>query len=142
MALAGESLYLSLCNANKIVGFKTLPAFEGELPDFAVGAPDIHTNTLETEFIMSNPNPASDGEHLFVSSDFDRRLYVYRQLPGESGAKPDLVYNLPDEAWDNDLHDGVLALAGRRSVYIWKTPPLEPRLPEIILEGKIGNVSL
>lgn len=142
MALAGESLYLSLCNGNKIVGFKALPSREDQEPDFAVGSPDIHTNTLETEFIMSNPNPASDGEHLFVSSDFDRRLYVYRHLPGESGAEPDLVYNLPDEPWDNELHGGVLALAGKRSVYIWKTLPLEPRLPDIILEDRIGNVSL
>lgn len=142
MALAGDKLYLSLCNANKIVGFNSLPGSPEEEPDFVVGSPDIHTNTLETEFIMSNPNPASDGEHLFVSSDFDRRLYVYRHLPGQSGAKPDLVYNLPDEPWDNELHGGVLVLAGKRSVYIWKSPPLEPKLPDIILEERIGNVNL
>lgn len=142
MALAGERLYISLCNSNKIVGFDSLPDSTWEEPDFAVGSPDIYTNTLETEFIMSNPNPVSDGDHLYVSSDFDRKLYVYRHIPDQSGAKPDLVYNLPNEPWDNALHGDVLALAGKRSVYVWNTLPLEPRLPDIILEEKIGNVNL
>lgn len=48
----------------------------------------------------------TDGEHLFVSSDFDRKLYVYRGLTGQSGTKPDLVYNLTGEPWGNALHRG------------------------------------
>lgn len=96
MALAGDKLYIALCNSNKIVGFNSIPNNPDQLPDFVIGAPNINTNTLETSFIMSNPVPVSDGKHLFVSSDFDRKIYVYKNLPNESGAKPDLVYNLPE----------------------------------------------
>lgn len=142
MTLAGDRLYLALCNSNKIVGFDSVPTKEDQKPDFTIGAPDIYTNTLETNFIMSNPVPVSDGEHLFVSSDFDRKLYVYENLPDESGAKPDLVYNLPEAPWDNALYNKTLALAGKKAVYIWKSLPLEPKLPDVILENKIGNVSL
>ncbi len=142
MTLAGDKLYIALCNSNKIVGFNSIPTKPDQIPDFAIGAPDIYTNTLETEFIMSNPVPASDGEHLFVSSDFDRKLYVYKNLPDESGAKPDLVYNLPEAPWDNALFGETLVLGGKRVVYIWKSLPIEPKLPDIILENKIGNVVL
>lgn len=140
MTLAGEKLYISLSNGNKIVGFYKIPEKSEAIPDFSVGSSDININTLETSFIMSNPVPVSDGKHLFVSSDFDRKLYVYKNLPDESGAKPDLVYNLPEGPWDNDLYNGKFVLAGKRGVYIWKESPIEPKLPDIILENKIGNI--
>jgi len=142
MALAGDKLYIALCNSNKIVGFNSIPTKPDQLPNFAIGAPDIYTNTLETEFIMSNPVPASNDKNLFVSSDFDRKLYVYKKLPDESGAKPDLVYNLPEGPWDNALFGETLVLAGKRAVYIWKSLPIEPKLPDVILENKIGNIEL
>lgn len=141
-AIAGQKIYISLANSNKIVGFNALPTQSEQKPDFAIGSPDIETNTLEEEFIMSNPVPASNGESLFISSDFDRKLYIYNQLPDESGAKPDLVYLLPEGPWDNELHNNTLALAGKSTVYIWKKLPTEIKKPDIIINGKIGNLTL
>lgn len=140
--VASGRLYLSLSNDNKIVGFNSLPTSPGAKPNFAVGSPDIYTNTLDTNFIMSNPVPATDGKSLFVSSDFDRKLYVYKNLPDESGAHPDFVYSLPDAPWDNELFGDTLALAGKRTVIIWKKLPKNGEKPDLILQNSIGNVSL
>jgi len=140
MAIAGGRLYVSLDNGNKIAVFNSVPAKIDDKPDFAIGSPDINTNTLDTNFIMSNAVPATDGKSLFVSSDFDRRLYVWKNLPDESNAHPDFVYSLTDAPWDNALFGNVLALAGKRSVFIWSNLPLNGELPDVIFTNKIGNV--
>lgn len=142
IALANGKVYLSLSNANKIVVFNSLPTSTDQKPDFAIGAPDIDTDTLQTNFIISNPVPASDGKSLFVSSDFDKKLYVWKSRPNESGAYPDLAYSLPEGPWDNDLYGNSFALAGQQSVYIWKDLPTEGQAPDLIFTGKIGSVAL
>ena len=141
LAIVGDKLYLSLSNGNKIVSFNTLPTRSDELPDFAVGSPDINTNTLGTNFIISNPVPISDGKSLFVSSDFDRKLYIWKNLPDESGAKPDIVYTLPEAPWDNVLFGQTLVLAGKRTIYVWKKLPLAGEMPDLIFNNCIGNVN-
>lgn len=138
---AGGHLYLSLSNGNRIVGYNTFPASSSQLPDFVIGAPDIYTNTLETNFIVSNPVVATDGKSLFVSSDFDRKLYVWKSLPGESGAHPDWVYSLPEPPWDNALWGSSLALAGQKTVYIWTSLPLNGEQPDLTFTSKIGSVT-
>lgn len=140
IALAGTNVYLSLSNGNRIVGYQLLPTSPNQKPDFAIGAPSIETNTLETYNIMSNPVPATDGKSLFVSSDFDRKLYVWKNLPDESGAKPDIIYNLG--GWDNELYNGIFAMAGQQDVYIWKSPPVNGQPPDLTFSGLIGDVKL
>ncbi|MDZ4209875.1 MAG: DUF5667 domain-containing protein, partial [Candidatus Curtissbacteria bacterium] len=138
---AGNRLYLSLSNDNKIVGFNSLPATPGAKPNFVIGSPGINTNTLDTNFIMSNPVPATDGKSLFISSDFDRKLYVWKNLPDESNAHPDFVYSLPDAPWDNELFGDTFALAGKQTVIIWKNLPKNGEKPDLMLQNSIGNVS-
>jgi hypothetical protein len=140
MAIIGSRLYVSLDNGNKIVVFNSVPTKIDDKPDFAIGSSDINTNTLDTNFIMSNPVPATDGKSLFISSDFDRKLYVYKNLPDESNAHPDFVYSLTDSPWDNALFGNILVLAGDKSVFIWNKLPLNGELPDITLTNKIGNV--
>lgn len=139
-AWAGGRLYLSLSNGNMIVAYNSMPVSADQLPDFAIGSPDINTNTLEANFIISNPVVAADGQSLFVSSDFDRKLYVWKSLPNRSGAHPDFVYTLPEPAWDNELYGGTLALAGGQAVYIWSQPPRNGELPDLTLSGNTGGV--
>lgn len=142
LALAGSKLYVSLANGNKTVGFNSLLLNQNSQPNFAVGAESINSNTLADNFIISNPVPVSNGQSLFVSSDFDRKLYVWKNLPDESNAHPDLVYSLPEGPWDNALYNDNLVLASQQSVYIWQKLPVEPAAPDIILKNQIGNVSL
>jgi len=138
---ANGRLYICLSNGNKIVGFNSLPTSSDATPDFAIGAPDINTNTLETNYIITNPNPMSDGTSLFVPSDFDGKLYVWKNLPDESGAWPDFVYNLPFAPWDGTLFENILALAGKDRVLIWDTLPRNGELPTRQFEGGIGSAT-
>lgn len=148
-AWAGGGLYVNLTNGNKIVVYNNVPSDPLAMPDFAIGAPDIRTNTLETNFMLGNPVLTTDGRSLFASSDFERKLYVWKNLPDESGADPDFVYDLFGargqinfSPWDNALWGNTLALAGRKTVYIWTRLPLNGEMPDRILTGKIGSVTL
>ena len=138
LAIAGDRVYVSLYNGNKIVVYRQVPDTDRD-PDFAVGAPDICTNTLDTNYFITNGVPASNGRSLFVSSDFDRRLYVWKNLPDESGAHPDLIYRLPEAPWDNALYGDRLVLAGQRTVYVWNRLPLAGELPDVTFKDGIGS---
>lgn len=141
LSVADNRIYMSLYNGNRIVVYNNIPTDPQKLPDFAIGSPDIHTNTLDTHYIITNGVPATDGKSLFVSSDFDRKLYVWKQLPDESGAYPDLVYSLPMAPWDNALWGDTLALAGKDAVMVWETLPLDGQLPDVSFRGCIGGVT-
>jgi len=142
VAVAGDRVYIVTGNANKIVVYRSMPTKRNQLPDFAIGNPDIHTNTLETHFIISNPLPASNGKSLFVASGFDGKLYVWKHLPDRSGAHPDLVYSFTPGDCDIALWKDTLALAGGKTVRIWKKLPLDGNLPDVILDKRIGSVQL
>ena len=50
---------------------------------------------------------------LFVSSDFDRSLSIWKQLPGSSGAQPDIVMRRFDQApWD-------MVVEGKEGLLSW-----------------------
>ena len=58
---------------------------------------------------------------LFVSSDFDRSLSIWKQLPGSSAATPDIVMRRFDQApWDMVVVGNEVYLAGGNSVFGWK----------------------
>lgn len=141
MVYAGGKLYLSLSNSNKIVAYTGIPKDKSVEPDFAIGSDDINTNTLEENFFITNPVPATNGTNLFVSSDFDRKLYVWKNIPAESGANPDFVYHNAG-GWDNALYNETFVLAGQEIVYVWKKLPLEKNLPDLEFKLEIGNVKL
>lgn len=140
VASANGRLYLALSNGNKVVGFYSLPTRRDQKPDFAIGAPDVETNTLEANFFITNPVPATDGKSLLVSSDFDDKLYIWKKLPDESGAKPDFVYSGLGNPWDNALYGDTFVLAGGKDVLIWRNLPTSGEMPDIILRGSIGGV--
>lgn len=141
VAIAGSTVYLSLYNGNRVVAYNSVPTDAEQKPDFAIGSPNIYTNTLDTHYLITNGCPATDGKSLFVSSDFDRRLYVWKQIPDESGAYPDLVYRFPQEPWDIALWEKTLALAGKDLVVVWKDLPLAGQPPDVIFTGHLGGVS-
>ncbi len=138
VAVVGDKLYISLSNGNKIIGFNSLPTKTDQKPDFAVGALDINTNTLATNYFISNGVPASNGKSLFVSSDFDRKLYVWKNLPDESGADPDLIY--PYGGWDNAVYGNTFAQVNQTELYIWKTLPTEGQEPDVKAQNKLGSI--
>ncbi|MEM4259125.1 MAG: hypothetical protein QXL17_08290 [Candidatus Thermoplasmatota archaeon] len=142
VAVTNDAIYFSQGNQNRVIGYRMIPITNNQRPDFVIGSPDVSTNTLETNFFIQNGVPASDGNSLFVVSDFDRKLYVWKNLPDESGAHPDLVYSFDKQPIDIALHDHTLAIAGEDTVYIWKNLPTDGHLPDVILQGNIGSVQL
>ena len=135
-------LFISLYNSNKVVAFNSVPTLSTQCPDFAIGAPDIDTNTLDTNYIITNGIPATNGSSLFVSSDFDKKLYVWKSIPSESGTHPDTVYELEFPPWDNALHNDIFVMAGRQTIQIWTAGlPLYGNLPDVTFDGQIGSVS-
>ncbi|MBI2164780.1 MAG: hypothetical protein HYU29_00010 [Chloroflexi bacterium] len=140
VAAAGNRLYVSCGNGNMVVGYNSIPTRADQAPDFAIGSPDLATNTLETNFIMQNGVVASNGKSLFVSSGFDGKLYVWKNLPDQSGAHPDIVYDVAGGTEDIALWKDNLALAGERTVYIWKQLPVAGGLPDLMFVGAVGSV--
>jgi hypothetical protein len=139
---AGGRLYACNYNGNNILVWNRLPTRGEEQPDYAIGSDNPRQSTWQERGFITNPVPATDGKSLFISSDFDRKLLVWRQLPDESGARADVEYSLPEPPWDNALHGQTLALAGKRTIYVWKKLPLHGELPDLTLSGRIGSVEL
>ncbi|MBM3123966.1 MAG: hypothetical protein FJZ87_02710 [Chloroflexi bacterium] len=147
IAIANGRAYVALSNGNRIVVYNSLPTSPEQLPNFAIGSPDITTNTLETNFIISNPNPLTDGKSLFVLSDFDRKLYIWNQIPDNSNAYPNWVYNFPEQPNGFALANGQLVVMGRSALYIWNQLPLNGEMPDTTLAlngydlGKISGMT-
>ncbi|MBI4157893.1 hypothetical protein HY502_03540 [Candidatus Woesebacteria bacterium] len=153
-AFAGGRLYIAIGNGNKVVVYNTIPTDTLKIPDFAIGAPDVNTNTLETNFFIANPQMATDGKSLFAVSNFNRKLYFWKSLPDESGAHPDFVYdlfgprgNINFQASAIAMGQNALVLGGRAAgdkptVYVWKKIPLSSEVPDVQFQGKIGSVEL
>ncbi|MEK6571072.1 MAG: T9SS type A sorting domain-containing protein, partial [Bacteroidota bacterium] len=141
IVVAGGRIYISLYNGNRVLVYNSIPTDPGQAPDFAIGSPNVCTNTLETNYFLTNGVPASNGRNLVVSSDFERKMFLWRQIPDQSGAHPDIEFFLPEGPWDNAIWGDTLVLASRRTVYIWKKIPINGELPDITLTNAIGDVS-
>lgn len=143
--VVGGKVYLSLYNGNKIVGYNSLPKTQSQKPDFAIGS---------SADMITNAQPVTDGKSLFVVSDFDRTLSVWKSLPDQSGAKPDFVYdlfgkrgNVNFQAQGIAVGQNSLVLVGRGTgesadVYIWSQLPLNGELPDIKFSNSIGTTDL
>ena len=157
VVVVGGRAYIT--SAGAMLVYNSLPSSPGQLPDFTIGAADIYSDGQRENYIIGNPVPASNGTNLFVSSDLDKRLYVWKNLPDESGAVPDIVYDFcsyrneerrrrhecldgPIAAWANALHGDTFAMAGKDQLVIWTELPLAGNLPNLEFRGSIGSVPL
>jgi len=140
--VANGRLYICNYNGNNLLVWNSLPTRDNQPPDFSIGSATPEQDVWAENFFIQNPVVATDGRSLFISSDFDRKLFVWRQLPDESAAKPDLVFHLSEAPWDNALHGRTLALAGKSTVVVWRQLPLDGEQPDLVLSGSIGSVRL
>lgn len=139
VVVIGTQIFVSCMNDNRVFVFNSIPTDSLAQPSFVLGSPDVKTNTLKTAHFITNPVPASDGKHLFVSSDFDKTLSVWKNIPKVSATPPDTIMSLQEAPWDNELKGDTLILAGKKTIYIWKSLPLNGQQPDIIIQGNIGN---
>ena len=118
--VANGKLFIAEYNGNRISVFDSLPTSATEIPDWSLMTDDVLDTPLLDDFIIQNPVIESDGNIMIVSSDFDRSLSVWKNHPGSTGAKPDLVFRPFSEApWDNTFYNKSLFLAGKNKVYGW-----------------------
>jgi hypothetical protein len=141
LAIGGGRTYVSLNNGNRVLVWNGVPSSNTSLPAFAIGSPDVTTNTLRTDAIVTNPVMQTYGRRLYVNSDYDRTLLVWRTLPTTDGQKPDVTYNLSFPPWASGRIGDGLALAGQSTVAIWQNPP-DGQPADITLERTIGGLAL
>ena len=141
MTMAGSRLFVSMNNGNRVVVFGGIPRSPDEQPAFAIGSPAVAVNTLATDAIVTNAVPLTDGTRLWVSSDFDRTLHVWRTLPTRDGQKPDYTYPLGFAPWASTRVGAGVALAGGDTVAIWRQPP-DGQPADVTLTRQIGSAAL
>ena len=145
VVLAGGRLYVNNYNGNNVQVYQTIPTQTTQMPDFALGSPAASTNTLNTINYIQNPVPATDGNVLLVTSDFDATLSIWKTLPVKSGLAPDVKINLRNfnlAPWDNALHNGRFVVAGKHEVAVWNALPRNGEAPSYILTNRIGSMPL
>ena len=136
-------LFIVEYNGGRVSVFDQLPSGPDEKPDWALGTSSPNVNPYYENWLIQNGVPASNGERLFISSDFDRSLSVWNKIPGESGAVPDLFYRRFENApWDISVYKDTVFLAGGSGIYGWENFDGTGALPEIEINNNIGSVSL
>ena len=136
------AIYFVEYNGNRVTGWNQFPStLEGKAPDFSVFDADSDVSTLLRDGYLQNPVLANADGALVASSDYDRRMYVWNQAPGENGARADYVYLTGFPAWDNTYAQGTLIIAGRDSLAIWRE--FSPgNLPDEVIQGQLGTLAL
>ncbi len=92
-AIAGGKLFVSDPNGNRVLVYQPIPGYASQEPAFAIGAPDLETNTLDTNYFVTNPIMASNGESFFLASNYDCKILGWKQTPADSGVAPDMQYS-------------------------------------------------
>lgn len=161
--VAGGHVYVSEYNGNRVAVFKGIPG-ENATPSFYLGSPGLEAggqsavNTLKTNHLITNPQVATLGGAMAISSDFDRTISVWKKIPATNGAKPDLVWTTQHQNASNSLLAmdfqpnssaaatvaGVpaYAAAGERTVVVWKGIPTKATdVPLLNVKDKLGNVT-
>ena len=141
---ANGKIYVCNYNGNDVLIYNTPPDNTQPDPQFALGVSNFHNNTLDSIGYIQNPAFSTDGTRLIITSDFDRRIYVYNNFPTISGQMADNIistisYNLA--AWDNALYNNKFVAAGRNSVCIWNNASNLAQNPSVIYNGSIGTAT-
>ncbi|MBX7245223.1 MAG: hypothetical protein K1X53_06970 [Candidatus Sumerlaeaceae bacterium] len=139
---AGGRVYVNNYNGNNVHVYSGTPSSATDQPAFALGSASVSANTLDQINYIQNPVLATDGTRLLATSDFDRALWIWKTMPSQSGTAPDVRMSLQTNdlsPWDNALYNGTLVLAGKRSVGIWNSLPLNGEAPTRVLRDQIGS---
>lgn len=137
-------IYVNNYNGNNVLVYDQPPE-NGVNPLFALGVADYNHNTLDSIGYVQNPVIAIHGERLILSSDFDRRLYIYNNLPTQSGVLPDTIVNLQPyncAPWDNVCFNDQFIVAGGNRVLVWNNANALTLPPNQIFNGNIGTALL
>jgi hypothetical protein len=142
VAYGSGRVFVSDSNGNRILVYNQIPTRSDQAPDFAIGAPDLNTNTLLTRHLISNAAPVSDGNVMFVGDGYNRRVYGWQKVPTLIGASPSIVIE-DDSVMSIALHDQTLVTqTARQGVRVWDGLPFSGEGPDVVLSNYIGTVAL
>ena len=122
VAVAGEKVYVSDYNLNRIIGFHQPPTSStSKVPDFVIGAPDLYTNTLDENHFISNGLPVSHNGVLLIGDGLNTNCgNCWKPRPTESGQPPSNVLDIRDEVVALAAHKDTLVVAGSRDgLKVW-----------------------
>lgn len=141
VAYADNRLYINNYNGNDVLVYETVPASVNQLPDFALGSPDIQAQTLDSIFYTQNPVPVTDGQRLIVTSDFDRAIYIWDQFPTQSGQPYDHKIPMPPNVhlWATALHNHQMVAGARNALFVWNNTDQLSATPSHIFPDHIGS---
>jgi hypothetical protein len=142
VVITDTAVYFIEYNGNRVTGWNEIPdSLEGKTPDFSVFDPDPDVSTLLRDGVIQNPVLVNADGALVASSDYDRRVYVWNEAPGENGAQADYIYLTGFPAWDNTYAEGTLIIAGREYLAVWRDF-VPGNMPDEIIRGQLGTLEL
>jgi hypothetical protein len=142
VVITDSAVYFIEYNGNRVTGWNEMPdSIAGKTPDFSVFDADPDVSTLLRDGYIQNPILVNADGALVASSDYDRRLYVWNEAPGEDGAQADYIYLTGFPAWDNSFADGTLVIAGREYLAVWRDF-VPGNMPDEIIRGQLGTLEL
>lgn len=155
-------MYVVEYNGNRVSVFKGIPT-SSSLPDFYLGLSSSTItspveNPLKKNFLITNPQVTTLDGAMAINSDFDRAIYVWKNIPATSGAKPDLVWSTQNQNDPNPLlamdfqpdssdtgkmgGKSYYAVAGEKSFVVWEgIPTSTSSVPILNIKDSIGNVN-
>ena len=154
--LAGNTLYVSDTNSNRVLGYTGVPAANGAEASFVLGQPDFQTITRGTGAgrLGGPQGSASDGTRLAVADTAYNRVLLYNTLPTTSGVEANFVVGQSDfitTARGCDpaslnapaavaISNGRLIVAdtGNHRVLVWNTIPTSDGAPADLVIGQQG----
>ncbi len=141
---ANDRIYICNYNGNNLLVYDEPPTVAEPDPLFALGVSNYQYNTLDSIGYMQNPCLARHGNKLIVTSDFDRRIYLYNNLPTTSGVKPDEVISTQNydlAPWANVLHENKFVAVGRNKICIWNDVADLDQNPSVTYLSPLGSAS-
>ena len=172
VAIANGYMYVTEYNGNRVAVFKGIPASKAKA-DFFLGSTGYFgsevagngeyfgqkvENSLQTNFMITNPQVVTLNGSMAINSDFDRKIYVWKKTPSSDGAKPDLVWTTQNQNDSNPLLamdfqpdssdtgklDGkdIYAVAGEKTFVVWNgIPTSTSSVPILNIKDSIGSVT-
>ncbi len=138
-------IYVCNYNGNNVLVYNSFESLKKSNPDFAIGVPSCSDKSLDSIGYIQNPAFSTNGNNFFITSDFDRRIYIYNSFPTSSGQKPDQIINTKNfnlSPWDNACYNNTFVAVGLNKICIWNNSKRLDLNPTIIFNGNIGNAKL
>jgi uncharacterized protein YjdB len=117
-----------------------------QLPNICIGAKSVDEEVYDTLFHYQNCELDSNGRYLVALSDYHQQIYLWKDIPDESSAKPDVIYTFKYSVEDitmfeNNGKTGLLVV-GRQSLYCWNDieDAFSNKVPDNYLYQAIGTV--